>query len=71
MVAVTGAIEIAVHGWDISVACGARRPRVGPETPEPGPQRRPVRGDSRESGWSISVGRQTSGAELGKGDKTR
>jgi uncharacterized protein (TIGR03086 family) len=26
MVAVTGAIEIAVHGWDISVACGARRP---------------------------------------------
>jgi len=26
VVAVTGAIEIAVHGWDISVACGARRP---------------------------------------------
>jgi uncharacterized protein (TIGR03086 family) len=26
MVAVTGAIEIAVHGWDISVACGAGRP---------------------------------------------
>lgn len=26
MVAVTGAIEIAVHGWDISVACGAARP---------------------------------------------
>jgi len=26
MVAVTGAIEIAVHGWDISVACGACRP---------------------------------------------
>ena len=26
MVAVTGAIEIAVHGWDISVACGARQP---------------------------------------------
>jgi uncharacterized protein (TIGR03086 family) len=26
MVAVTGAIEVAVHGWDISVACGARRP---------------------------------------------
>jgi uncharacterized protein (TIGR03086 family) len=26
MVAVTGAVEIAVHGWDISVACGARRP---------------------------------------------
>jgi uncharacterized protein (TIGR03086 family) len=26
IVAVTGAIEIAVHGWDISVACGARRP---------------------------------------------
>jgi uncharacterized protein (TIGR03086 family) len=25
-VTVTGAIEIAVHGWDISVACGARRP---------------------------------------------
>jgi hypothetical protein len=26
MVAVSGAIEITVHGWDISVACGARRP---------------------------------------------
>jgi uncharacterized protein (TIGR03086 family) len=26
MVAATGAIEITVHGWDISVACGARRP---------------------------------------------
>jgi uncharacterized protein (TIGR03086 family) len=26
MVAVTGAIEITVHGWDIWVACGARRP---------------------------------------------
>lgn len=26
MVAVTGAIEITVHGWDISVACGACRP---------------------------------------------
>jgi uncharacterized protein (TIGR03086 family) len=26
MVAVTGAIEVAVHGWDISVACGTRRP---------------------------------------------
>jgi uncharacterized protein (TIGR03086 family) len=26
MVAVTGAIEISVHGWDIWVACGARRP---------------------------------------------
>ena len=26
MLAVTGAIEIAVHGWDISVACGAGRP---------------------------------------------
>ena len=26
MVAVTGALEIAVHGWDISVACGACRP---------------------------------------------
>jgi uncharacterized protein (TIGR03086 family) len=25
-VAVTGAIEVAVHGWDISVACGAGRP---------------------------------------------
>jgi uncharacterized protein (TIGR03086 family) len=24
--AAAGAIEIAVHGWDISVACGARRP---------------------------------------------
>jgi uncharacterized protein (TIGR03086 family) len=26
MVAVTGAIEIAAHGWDISVACGNCRP---------------------------------------------
>jgi uncharacterized protein (TIGR03086 family) len=26
MVGVTGAIEITVHGWDISVACGACRP---------------------------------------------
>jgi uncharacterized protein (TIGR03086 family) len=26
VVAVTGAIEITIHGWDISVACGARRP---------------------------------------------
>jgi uncharacterized protein (TIGR03086 family) len=26
MVAVTAAIEIAVHGWDISVACGTRQP---------------------------------------------
>ena len=26
MVAVTAAIEIAVHGWDISAACGASRP---------------------------------------------
>jgi uncharacterized protein (TIGR03086 family) len=26
MVAVTAAIEIAVHGWDISVACGACQP---------------------------------------------
>jgi uncharacterized protein (TIGR03086 family) len=26
MVAVTGAIEITVHGWDIFIACGAARP---------------------------------------------
>ena len=26
MVAVAGAIEIAVHGWDIAAACGVRRP---------------------------------------------
>ncbi len=26
VVAVTGAIEITIHGWDISVACGGRRP---------------------------------------------
>jgi hypothetical protein len=37
--------------------------RPGPAAPKPGTRRRPVRGDSRESGWSISVGRQTSGAE--------
>ena len=26
MVALAGALEITVHGWDISVACGVRRP---------------------------------------------
>jgi uncharacterized protein (TIGR03086 family) len=26
MVVVTGALEIAVHGWDISIGCGAGRP---------------------------------------------
>jgi uncharacterized protein (TIGR03086 family) len=26
LVAVAGAIEIAVHGWDIAVTCGARQP---------------------------------------------
>jgi uncharacterized protein (TIGR03086 family) len=26
MVVATGAIEITVHGWDISVACGSRQP---------------------------------------------
>ena len=26
VVAAAGAIEIAVHGWDISAACGVRRP---------------------------------------------
>jgi uncharacterized protein (TIGR03086 family) len=26
LMAITGAIEIAVHGWDISVSCGERRP---------------------------------------------
>jgi uncharacterized protein (TIGR03086 family) len=26
MIALTGAIEISVHGWDITVACGACRP---------------------------------------------
>ena len=26
MVALAGALELTVHGWDISVACGARRP---------------------------------------------
>jgi len=26
MVALAGALEITVHGWDIAVACGARRP---------------------------------------------
>jgi uncharacterized protein (TIGR03086 family) len=26
MIAVTGAVEISVHGWDIGVACGDRRP---------------------------------------------
>jgi uncharacterized protein (TIGR03086 family) len=29
MVAITGAIEVAVHGWDISVACGDRSPVPG------------------------------------------
>jgi uncharacterized protein (TIGR03086 family) len=29
LVAITGAIEIAVHGWDISVACGSHR-RIPP-----------------------------------------
>jgi uncharacterized protein (TIGR03086 family) len=141
MVAVTAVIEITVHGWDIWVACGARRPvpsglaavllpvapllitpairpglfadpvrLPGPAGPgdqlvafcgrqprPPGPARarrrlnqapvlrrpessephRPARGDSRASRWSISVGRQTSGAEStpgthpNKGDKTR
>ena len=39
-------------------------PGLGPgnAAPKPGRRHRPVRGDSRESGWSISVGRQTSGA---------
>ena len=26
MAVAAGAIEITVHGWDISVACGSRRP---------------------------------------------
>jgi uncharacterized protein (TIGR03086 family) len=26
IVAITGAIEVTVHGWDIAVACGANRP---------------------------------------------
>jgi hypothetical protein len=26
MAAAAGAIEITVHGWDISAACGSRRP---------------------------------------------
>ena len=26
LLALTGAIEITIHGWDIAVACGARRP---------------------------------------------
>ncbi|MET8861840.1 hypothetical protein ABZW11_02670 [Nonomuraea sp. NPDC004580] len=26
MVAAVGAIEIAVHGWDVAMACGERRP---------------------------------------------
>ena len=117
IVAVTGAIEIAVHGWDISVACGTRRPvppglaavlapiapcssplvpgpgcspgrsgcparpapptssspssaasraprpRPGPATPKPGTGSGRPGGDSRVSGWSISMGRQASGAE--------
>jgi hypothetical protein len=30
MMAAAGAIEIAVHGWDMSRACGQRRPIPGP-----------------------------------------
>jgi Mycothiol maleylpyruvate isomerase N-terminal domain len=33
MVAVTGAIEITVHGWDIFVACGAALPVPPPRKP--------------------------------------
>jgi hypothetical protein len=44
-----------------------RQPRLpavpGPAAPKPGTRLRAARGDSAESGWSISAGRQTSGAE--------
>src|SRR6266481_5266015 len=39
-------------------ASRARRPRPGLAAAEPSPRRMPLHGDSRESGWSISVGRQ-------------
>ena len=55
-----------VSATSLSPSSAASRvppPRPDPAAPKPGTRRRPVRGDSRESGWSISVGRQTSGAE--------
>ncbi len=88
LVAVTGALEITVHGWDIAVACGGTRPvppglaavllaiaallvpahaRPGlfadpvalPGPAGPGDEliaflgRRPLRGDSERSTWSV------------------
>lgn len=33
LVALTGAVEVSVHGWDIAIACGASRPLpTGPAT---------------------------------------
>lgn len=34
MVAAVGAIEIAVHGWDVATACGERRPIPAPMAEE-------------------------------------
>ena len=52
MVAVTGAIEITVHGWDIAVACGRARPACPGDELVAFLGRRPFRGDSEGSAGS-------------------
>src|SRR5260221_9535875 len=51
-------------------ASRAPRPRPGLAAAEPSPRRIPVRGDSRESGWSISVGRQQAARNPQEHDRT-